>query len=102
MVTGYDGTDPGALDRRLAVRERHLELAARLAAEGRMLHGAAILDDDGKMIGSVLVLDYPSRAELEEQWLAVEPYAVSDVWRRIDIVPVRVGAAFTRQGSGRA
>ncbi|MEV7084411.1 YciI family protein [Streptomyces sp. NPDC093085] len=93
MVTGYDGTDPGARDRRLAVRERHLELGAKLTAEGRMLHGSAIVDDDGGMIGSVLILDYPSRAELDA-WLAVEPYVVAGVWRRVDIVRVRVGEAF--------
>ncbi|WP_245703606.1 YciI family protein [Streptomyces lushanensis] len=95
MVTGYDGTDPGAQDRRLAVRERHLELGAKLTAEGRMLHGSAIVDDDGRMIGSVLILDFPSRAELDA-WLAIEPYAVSDVWRRVEIVRVRVGDAFLR------
>jgi len=93
MVTGYDGTDPGALARRLAVREHHLELGAKLTAEGRMLHGSAIVDDDGRMIGSVLILDYPSRADLDA-WLAIEPYAVCDVWRRIEIVRVRVGDAF--------
>lgn len=93
MLTGYDGTDEGALGRRLAVRERHLELGVRLAEAGRLLYGAAILDDAGQMIGSVLILDYPSRTELEE-WLKVEPYITGDVWRRIEIVPVRVGAAF--------
>jgi uncharacterized protein YciI len=93
MLTGYDGTDEGALGRRLAVREHHLKLGVQLAEAGQMLYGAAILDDAGQMIGSVLILDYPSRAELE-QWLTVEPYVTGDVWRRIEIVPVRVGATF--------
>ena len=94
MLIAYDGTDDGALDRRLAVRERHIELGDKLVAEGHQLFGTAILDDDGKMIGSMLVLDYPSRAELDE-WLAIEPYATSDVWQRIEILPVRVGPSFT-------
>lgn len=93
MLTGYDGTDEGALCRRLAARERHLELGMQLVEAGQLLYGAAILDDTGQMIGSVLILDYPSRTELEA-WLAIEPYVTGGVWRRIEITPVRVGAAF--------
>ncbi|GGQ27778.1 hypothetical protein GCM10010215_60060 [Streptomyces virginiae] len=93
MLIGRDGTDEGALDRRLAVREAHIALGDKLVAEGRMLFGTALLGDDGNMIGSMLVLDYPSRAELD-QWLAVEPYATSGVWEEITITPVRVGPSF--------
>ncbi len=95
MLIAYDGTDDGALDRRLAVRAQHIALGDRLVAEGRQLFGTAILDDAGTMIGSMLVLDYPSRAALDE-WLAIEPYVTGDVWRSIEIRPVRVGPSFTR------
>jgi uncharacterized protein YciI len=93
MLIAYDGTDEGALDRRLSVREQHLALGDKLAAEGHMLFATAILDENDKMIGSMLVLEYPSRAELDA-WLAIEPYAVSDVWQQITISPVRVGPSF--------
>lgn len=66
-----------------------------LVAEGKMLFGTAILDDDGTMIGSMLILEFDSRGELDE-WLKVEPYVTGDVWRHIDIRPVRVGPSFTR------
>jgi uncharacterized protein len=42
------------------------------------------------MIGSMLVLDFPSRTELDA-WLDVEPYVTGDVWRQLEISPVRVG-----------
>lgn len=93
MLIGRDGTDEGALSRRLAVRDAHIALGDKLVAEGRMLFGTALLGEDGNMIGSMLVLDYPSRAELD-QWLAVEPYATSGVWEEITISPVRVGPSF--------
>ncbi|MFF4446034.1 YciI family protein [Streptomyces sp. NPDC001502] len=93
MLIGRDGTDEGALSRRLAVRDAHVALGDKLVAEGRLLFGTALLREDGNMIGSMLVLDYPSRAELD-QWLAVEPYATSGVWEEITITPVRVGPSF--------
>ncbi|MEV7443546.1 YciI family protein [Streptomyces sp. NPDC091204] len=93
MLIGRDGTDEGALSRRLAVRDAHIALGDKLVAEGRMLFGTALLGEDGNMTGSMLVLDYPSRAELD-QWLAVEPYATSGVWEEITITPVRVGPSF--------
>lgn len=94
LLMGYDGTDEGAMARRLAVRENHLRLGDELAAKGQMLYGAAILDDNGKMIGSMLVLDFPSRVELDA-WLEVEPYVTSDVWRTTEIMPIRIGTSFT-------
>jgi uncharacterized protein len=90
MVLGYDGKDDDALDRRLAVREQHLAVGDRLAADGTLLFAAAILDANETMIGSMLILDFPSRVELDA-WLDVEPYVTGDVWRHIEISPVRVG-----------
>jgi uncharacterized protein YciI len=55
-----------------------------------LLFAAAILDANATMTGSMLVLDFPSRVELEA-WLDVEPYVTGDVWRQIEISPVRVG-----------
>jgi hypothetical protein len=72
------------------VREQHLALGERLAAEGTMLFAAAILDADDKMIGSMLILEFPSRAELDA-WLEIEPYVAGEVWRKLEISPVRVG-----------
>lgn len=93
MVIAYDGTDEKAMDRRLAVREEHLESVKRRFKSGEHLYGAAILDDAGKMIGSIMIVDYPSREELNK-WLENEPYIVGDVWRKIEVKPCKVAPLF--------
>ncbi|NCC21094.1 MAG: hypothetical protein EOM26_01375 [Alphaproteobacteria bacterium] len=93
IVTGLDGDDEGALDRRMSAREMHLEKCRESAAAGELLYAAAITDDAGVMRGSVMIVDYPTRAELEE-WLKNEPYVTAHVWRDIDIRPCKVASIF--------
>ncbi len=88
LIIAHDGTDDGALDRRMAVREAHLERARERAAAGMTLMGGAILDDDGKMVGSASVVEVESRAELDA-WLETDPYVTGDVWRNITVTPFR-------------
>ncbi|MBU1700389.1 MAG: hypothetical protein KJ970_08580 [Candidatus Eisenbacteria bacterium] len=85
IVIAYDGTDDQALERRLASREIHLEQAKEMFKSGKWLYAAGILDDGGKMVGSMIICDFPSRAELQEEWLNHEPYVIGDVWDRIEI-----------------
>lgn len=85
IVLGYDGTDEKALDRRMTVRPDHLKLAEKMFDDGKWLYASAILSDEGKMIGSMIVCDFPSRAELNEQWLKIEPYVLGDVWKNITV-----------------
>jgi uncharacterized protein YciI len=96
LVCGYDGDDPEALDRRMAVRPDHLALGEVMAARGEMLIGIALLSEDGedRMVGSAIVVDMPDRAAVDA-WLAVEPYVVGDVWRRIEVTPGRIGPAWS-------
>ena len=89
MVLAYDGRDEGALERRLAAREEHLNLAREMAANGTWLMGTAILDDEGRMIGSMIICDYPSRADLDA-WLENEPYVLGEVWQKIKIERAQV------------
>ncbi|MHC1759095.1 MAG: YciI family protein [Negativicutes bacterium] len=95
LVTGYDGTDEKALERRLAVRDEHLKSLERRFLAGEHLYGAALLSDDGKMTGSFMVVEYPTREELDN-WLRVEPYVVGDVWQKIDIQRCNVGPLFMK------
>jgi len=90
IVIAYDGTDEKALERRMAVREKHLKYAQQMFDEGKWLYASAILDDDGKMIGSMIVCDYPSREELNEQWLKHEAYVTGNVWETIKIHRTKV------------
>lgn len=89
LVTAFDGTDADALDRRMAVRDAHIEGAKLMKETGTMRAGGAILDDDGKMIGSAMILDFPSRTELDA-WLAADPYTTGDVWRTVEVRPFRL------------
>jgi len=85
----YDGTDPGALERRMAVRERHFENVRELKRSNNIIWGGAILDEEEKMIGSVVVYEYPDRTSLEKM-LEEEPYILGRVWEKIEIKPFRL------------
>lgn len=93
LITGYDGTDDKALDRRLAVREQHLLGVEKLFKEKKYLYGMAILDENNKMIGSSVVVDFPIREELEE-YLKIEPYVTGNVWQKIEVKPCKVAPIF--------
>lgn len=88
LLIAYDGTDPEALQRRLNVREEHLQKVSRLKIAGEYLFGGAILDDNGKMIGSMIVYEFPDRQALDER-LKNEPYITGGVWTKIEIRPFR-------------
>ncbi len=85
IVIAYDDVDERAIERRLAARDAHLKQAKEMFDKGRWLYAAGILNDDGKMIGSMIVCDFPSRNELEEQWLKNEPYIIGNVWKKIEV-----------------
>ena len=89
MIVAYDGTDEGALNRRLAVRDSHIAGAMELKNKGNLIAGGAILDDTGRMIGSTTYVEFESRAELDA-WLERDPYVTGDVWRDITITPIRL------------
>ena len=80
LVKAYDG--PDLLEKRMAVRPRHLE---GMKALGRQIIAAGgLLDEDGKMKGSALVMEFPDRDALD-QYLENEPYVIDGVWQKIDI-----------------
>jgi hypothetical protein len=90
VLIAYDGTDEGALGRRLAVRPAHLELGKELHEKSQWLYAAGILDDAGKMIGSMIVCEFASREEMEKEWLSREPYIAGKVWQKIEIRSAQV------------
>ena len=91
ILTGYDGKDDGALERRMAAREEHLENAGKLKEAGNLIWGGAILDDNGQMAGSVVVYEFETKEELERM-LETEPYILGRVWKDIDIKPFRLAS----------
>lgn len=89
MVTAYDGKDDGALNRRMSVREAHIEGVVQLKNSGHMIAGGAILDESEQMIGSTMYVEFESKAELD-QWLANDPYVTGKVWQDISVLPIRL------------
>lgn len=88
LILAYDGTDADALDRRMAVRPRHLDVARAMAEAGTLVEGGALLDDDGRMVGSMAIVDFADRADLDH-WLKTDPYVTGGVWRNIQVRPYR-------------
>jgi len=89
LLVAYDGTDSGALERRMKVREDHFKRINTLKNNGEFLLGGAILDENGNMAGSMIVYDFPDRQSLEES-LKDEPYLTGGVWEKTEIRPFRL------------
>lgn len=91
LLLGYDGTDEGALDRRLAAREEHLENLEKLVKSGNILYAVAMINAEGNMYGSAVVYDYPDRCSLDKA-LQDEPYIKQNVWQKIEVTQCGVPA----------
>ncbi len=89
IVTAYDYTDTGALQRRMNVRPHHLDGVKDLKESGNYLIGGAMLDQDEKMIGSVMILQFETEKALEA-WKQNEPYITQKIWESVDIKPFKV------------
>ncbi|WP_350454368.1 YciI family protein [Slackia heliotrinireducens] len=84
MILAYDGTDEGALDRRMKVRPQHLENIRKLNEAGHVISAGGLTNAEGKLIGSVLLMDFESREQLDE-YLAGEPYVTGGAWEDIKV-----------------
>ncbi|MDB5023766.1 MAG: hypothetical protein JWP78_1521 [Mucilaginibacter sp.] len=89
LVTAYDYTDPGALQRRMNVRPHHFDGVKDLKANGNFVFGGAILNDQGKMTGSVMIVQFETEEELQG-WQQNEPYITQKVWESFDVKPFKV------------
>ena len=89
LVIGKDGRDEKAMERRLAVRQAHLDLGEKMRRLGSRWYGAVLLDDNNKMIGSMAVMDFSSEKELQK-WLDQEPYVTGNVWKSVEVIKCNV------------
>lgn len=85
-IIATDGPDPA---RRMAVRDRHLEVITRWARDGRLALGVPLFTPDFEPAGSLMILDVPDKAGLDA-YLAEEPFAVEGVWSKWDVLPFRI------------
>jgi uncharacterized protein len=89
VIEALDHTDADSLNRRMAIRDKHLTGASALKANGQFILGGAKLDDAGKMIGSTMVLQFPTEADFQAYY-AQEPYITGGVWGEIKVYKFRV------------
>lgn len=88
-VIAWDGEDEGALGRRMAARDRHMSVITEWAADGRLAFGVPLFTPDWKPAGSLILLEVPDRAGLDA-YLAAEPFARGEVWKRVEFFPFRI------------
>ena len=91
LITAYDYTDEGALNRRMNIRPHHLDGAKSLKEKGNYVLGGAMLNHEGKMIGSTMILQFETEEELHA-WQQGEPYITQKIWETVDIKPFKVAA----------
>lgn len=85
VVTAYDGEN--MLEKRMAVRPRHLEGMKQLGKH--IVCAGGILDEEGKPKGSVLVMEFEDRAALDD-YINNEPYVLEHVWENITVETMNV------------
>lgn len=79
-----------SLEKRLAVRPKHLERLQALDAQGRLIVAGAMPKQHGNpqagFDGSTLIVDFENREQLDA-WLALEPFWLEGVYAQIDVKP---------------
>jgi len=88
LVIAYD--NEGALEKRLEVRDAHVEGAKKMIAEGKIINAGALIEEEN-MVGSTLYVDFDNDDEINE-WLENEPYVTNGVWNmeEFQIVPIKL------------
>lgn len=85
---------PGTLEKRLAVREKHLERLKQLQEEGRLLTAGPnpAIDDENPgeagFTGSTVIAQFPS-LEDAKSWAAVDPYVEAGVYGDVIVKPFK-------------
>ena len=85
IIKAYDG--PNMLEKRLAVRPRHLAGMERL--KDHIIVAGGLLDEEGRMKGSALVMEFDSLTDLDD-YLNNEPYVLEGVWKKIEVETMNV------------
>ena len=89
LIIAEDYTDKDALNRRLAIRETHLQRMREEKKAGRFIIGGAKFNDDGNMYGSMLIVNLENE-EVVKEWVNIDPYFTSKVWKHIHIYLFRI------------
>ena len=95
IITGHDGSDAGALERRMNAREEHMRGVQEMVKQKKLLYAAAMLNDAGTMTGSTMIVDFESRKTLD-LYLSTEPYVNGKVWETITVTPCKIPPIFLK------
>ena len=85
---------PNSLERRMAIRPRHLPRAQQLVDEGRLLCGGAFPAIDSMdpgpagFTGSLIVAEFGSLEEAQT-WIEADPFYVEGVYAKVVVKPYR-------------
>lgn len=93
IVTGHDYTDDKALDRRMSVRQAHMDNIVEMKNRGEILFAAAMTNAKGDMCGSTMILEMPSRQAVDS-YLKDEAYVIGKVWETVTVVECKVPPLF--------
>lgn len=89
LILANDYKDAEALNRRLSVRQSHLQRMREEKLKGNFILGGAKLDEAGQMHGSMLLVNLENEAAVR-QWVDEDPYVKGKVWEEIDVLPFRI------------
>ena len=89
LILAHDYKDAEALNRRLSVREQHLQRMREERAKGNFVTGGAKLTADNKMYGSMLIVQLENE-EAVRAWVKEDPYIKGNVWEHVEILPFKV------------
>jgi len=77
-----------SLERRMAVREPHMQRVHAFAEQGVLALGGALLGAKGEMVGSIAITRHPTEAQARGWW-AQDPYVQHGVWQNMRFFPTR-------------
>lgn len=75
--------------RRLNIRQYHINMLKELKHKGNYIKGSAIPDHEARMVGTVMLIRFETEEELQV-WQLSEPYLTQKVWETVDIKPFKV------------
>ncbi|MDH5436986.1 MAG: YciI family protein [Gammaproteobacteria bacterium] len=83
-----------SLEKRLSVRDKHLERLQELKRQGRLIlagpHPAIDSNDPGAagFTGSLIVAEFPSQTDAQT-WADADPYVAAGVYEKITVKPFK-------------
>lgn len=89
LILADDYKDADALNRRLTIRETHLQRMREEKKAGRFIIGGAKLNEQGNMHGSMLVVNLENENAVWG-WIHVDPYFTAKVWEEIKVSLFRI------------